>query len=80
MLPVPPPALQARYGSHEDRSMDLEPGLGLEPRSRTVLRALALIGGGVVLGVALVASAVIVHRAWTSASVPASVPARVPAR
>ena len=77
MLPVPPAALQARYGSIEDRlsfADDPEPAFPL--RSRTVLHAIGWTAGGVVLGVALVVGAVLVHRAWTRGDVATSMPAK----
>ena len=78
VLPIPPAALQMRYGNlpwdptSADRSV-------VKPLSSSTWRALAWIGGGAVLGLALVVGAGLVHRAWTKRDVPTDVPGRVDA-
>ncbi len=76
MLPIPPAALRARYGSGRRESSgttaveEIEESLP-EPRrssSRKVLHAVAWITGGVVLGLALVVAALLGHRALRATS------------
>jgi serine/threonine-protein kinase len=88
VLPVPPAALQARYGSGRTEPapvagrtvpaaftpVAVEPD---PPPPRGVLRALGWIGGGVALGLALVAAAVLVHRTYLRRDAPAMPPAAV---